>query len=150
MKSFEIDHTKLDPGIYFHSKSGFVTTWDVRIKKPNGGEYLEPKVIHTIEHTLAKSLRDKYGNYKIVGIFPMGCQTGFYVLTRFINKKEIFNTIANYIFDLQRMIPMDIPGNTDRECGQAHFHDLEGAKEEMLNYYRVHLKYQGEAQEYKN
>lgn len=146
MRSFEIDHTILTPGIYKHSVSGLVVTWDVRIKSPNKGNYLAPAVIHTIEHTLATYLRKRYGNYRIVGIFPMGCQTGFYVLTRLIDSHMIHEAIIDYILNLQRL--STVPGATERQCGQYLFQDLAGAKHSMLAYYDDYLKYQNSAMKY--
>ena len=137
MKSFEIDHTKLIPGIYKHSKSGLVTTWDVRIKKPNSGEYLDPAVIHTVEHTLASYLRTRYGNLRIVGIFPMGCQTGFYVLTRFMSNSAFYYAIEDYILNLQRRF--SVPGTTEQQCGNYTLHNLKGAKDVMLDFYDEYL-----------
>lgn len=146
MRSFEIDHDKLSPGIYEHSVSGLVVTWDVRIKSPNKGDYLTPAQIHTIEHTLATYLRDRYDNYRIVGIFPMGCQTGFYVLTRFINKIMIYESIVDYVLNLQRTNV--IPGATREQCGQFELQDLRGAKQIMLDYYDHYLKFQKSALKY--
>lgn len=146
MRSFEVDHTTLLPGIYKHSSSGFVDTWDIRMKKPNNGDYLSPAAIHTIEHTMATYLRERYGNYRIVGIFPMGCQTGFYVLTRFIDKRKIFEAIVDYIMNLQRL--KVIPGATEKQCGQYELQSLEGAKRVTLEYYSKWLKYQDSAENY--
>lgn len=137
MKSFEIDHTKLTPGIYKHSVSGFVTTWDIRIKTPNSDDYLNPAVIHTIEHTMANYLRMKYGDYRIVGIFPMGCQTGFYVLTRFINRREIYKAITAYIDSLS--VTTFVPGATIEQCGNYKLQDLIGAQRVMRYYLRKWL-----------
>lgn len=148
MRSFEIDHDRLLPGIYKHSVSGLVITWDMRVKIPNSGDYLTPAQIHTIEHTLATYLRERYGNYRIVGIFPMGCQTGFYILTRFIDKNMIFNAIIDYILGLQRAIV--VPGATRNQCGQYELQDLRGAKKAMLSYYENYLKFQKSAKQYNN
>ena len=146
MRSFEIDHRKLKPNIYKHSVSGLVTTWDVRIKSPNKGDYLEPAVIHTIEHTLAYYMRKRYGNYRIVGIFPMGCQTGFYVLTRFIDKHMIHEAFIDYIMHLQTT--SEVPGATEEQCGQYQLQNLRGAKNTMLEYYDKYLKFQDSAMKY--
>lgn len=137
MKSFEIDHTKLTPGIYKHAVSGFVTTWDIRIKTPNSGDYLSPAIIHTIEHTMANYLRGKYGDHKIVGIFPMGCQTGFYVLTRGMNRKTIYKAITDYIDDMS--LTIYVPGATEEQCGNYKLQDLTGAKRAMRYYLRKWL-----------
>lgn len=133
MKSFEINHDNLNPALYRHSTSGFVQTWDVRIKKPNSGDYMSPAVIHTIEHTMAHYLRERYGDYRIVGVFPMGCQTGFYVLTRFMTRYHFYDAMESYIMSLQRMY--SVPGATSRECGQYLLQDLRGAKDTMMQFY---------------
>lgn len=146
MRSFDIDHDMLIPGIYKHSISGLVVTWDVRIKAPNKGDYMTPAQIHSIEHTLAVYLRGRYGNYRIVGIFPMGCQTGFYVLTRFIDKRMIHEAIVDYSLNLQKSI--NVPGATKRQCGQYDLQDLRGAKKVMLDYYENYLKFQKSAIKY--
>ena len=38
--SFCVDHTRLDCGIYLSRQDGDVLTWDIRMKKPNQGDYL--------------------------------------------------------------------------------------------------------------
>lgn len=50
--SFSVDHTKLEPGMYISRTDGDVVTYDVRMKKPNGGDYLSNGSLHTIEHLL--------------------------------------------------------------------------------------------------
>lgn len=57
-------------------------TYDIRMKKPNGGDYLENGAIHTFEHLFATYVRNTEYSDKIVYIGPMGCRTGFYFLTR--------------------------------------------------------------------
>lgn len=146
MRSFEIDHTKLTPGIYKHSRSGLVTTWDIRIKSPNKGDYLSPAIIHSIEHTLATYLRGVYGNTRIVGIFPMGCQTGFYVLTRFMDRHDIYVAISDYISHMS--IVFDVPGATEIQCGNYQLQDLTGAKRELKEYLISYLVLQDRALDY--
>ena len=38
--SFCVDHTRLDRGMYLSRQDGDVLTWDIRMKKPNHGDYL--------------------------------------------------------------------------------------------------------------
>ena len=38
--SFCVDHTKLDRGMYLSRQDGDVLTWDIRMKRPNHGDYL--------------------------------------------------------------------------------------------------------------
>ena len=50
IKSFEIDHTCLTPGLYLSRKDGDVTTYDLRFVRPNTPPFLKNGVMHTIEH----------------------------------------------------------------------------------------------------
>ncbi len=83
--SFTIDHTKLLPGIYVSRKDSVgdsvITTFDIRITRPNYEPVLNTAEIHTMEHLGATFLRNhpEYGS-KIIYFGPMGCRTGFYLL----------------------------------------------------------------------
>ena len=55
--SFTVDHTKIDKGMYISRIDGDVITYDVRMKKPNGGDYLSYAAAHTIEHLFATFAR---------------------------------------------------------------------------------------------
>lgn len=83
--SFTIDHLKLLPGIYVSRKDAVgaetVTTFDIRMTRPNYEPVMNTAEIHTIEHLAATFLRNhpQYGP-KTVYFGPMGCRTGFYLL----------------------------------------------------------------------
>ena len=83
--SFTIDHLKLLPGIYVSRKDNVgesvVTTFDIRVTRPNFEPVMNTAEIHTIEHLAATFLRNhkEYGS-KTVYFGPMGCRTGFYLL----------------------------------------------------------------------
>ncbi len=83
--SFTIDHTRLLPGIYVSRKdyvgSEVLTTFDLRITRPNFEPVMNTAEVHTIEHLGATFLRNhpQYGS-KIVYFGPMGCRTGFYLI----------------------------------------------------------------------
>ena len=83
--SFTIDHTKLMPGIYVSRKDNvngnIITTFDLRITRPNYEPVMNTAEIHTIEHLAATFLRNHkdYGE-KIIYFGPMGCRTGFYLI----------------------------------------------------------------------
>ena len=51
--SFCVDHTKLDRGMYLSRQDGDVLTWDIRMKRPNHGDYLSTGAAHTLEHLFA-------------------------------------------------------------------------------------------------
>ena len=80
--SFTIDHLKLLPGIYVSRKDNVaeatVTTFDIRVTRPNFEPVMNTAEIHTIEHLAATYLRNhkEYGS-KTVYFGPMGCRTGF-------------------------------------------------------------------------
>ena len=48
--SFTVNHDRLEKGMYLSRVDGDVVTYDVRMKKPNGGDYLGNGELHTIEH----------------------------------------------------------------------------------------------------
>lgn len=56
--SFAVNHDKLERGIYVSRVDGDVITYDIRMKKPNGGEYLSNGVLHTLEHLFATYARN--------------------------------------------------------------------------------------------
>lgn len=54
--SFCVDHTKLLPGMYLSRQDGpdgEIRTWDIRMKRPNQGQYLSSAAAHTLEHLFA-------------------------------------------------------------------------------------------------
>ena len=83
--SFSIDHMKLLPGIYVSRKDtikdAVITTFDIRVTRPNFEPVLNNAEIHTVEHLGATFLRnDPEYKDRIVYFGPMGCRTGFYLL----------------------------------------------------------------------
>lgn len=128
--SFQVDHTRLRRGIYVSrydlTPSGdAITTLDIRVKEPNV-DAMPPEAAHTIEHIGATFLRNNYGG--IVYFGPMGCMTGFYlILNGFFKSEEVVGTVRE-LFGTVRDWQEPIPGATERECGNAKFHDLQGAR----------------------
>ena len=80
--SFEVDHTRLLPGMYLSRVDGDVTTYDLRLRRPNLEPAMEIDSMHTIEHLAATWLRNSDCKEKIIYFGPMGCRTGFYLLMR--------------------------------------------------------------------
>lgn len=125
--SFSVDHTKLKKGIYVSRIDQDLTTFDIRMTQPNVDAALEPQAAHTIEHIGATLLRN--GKYKdhIIYFGPMGCMTGFYLITRdldFVTVKNIVKDIFTAIASWQQ----DIPGAKKEECGNYTYMNLEKAK----------------------
>lgn len=126
--SFSVDHTKLKKGVYVSRVDGDVTTFDIRMTTPNVEPALDPKAAHTIEHIGATLLRNGALKQNIIYFGPMGCMTGFYLLTKEISHdeaitlvKDVFTQIANW--------QGEIPGAKAEECGNYTFMDLKKAKE---------------------
>lgn len=120
--SFTIDHIKLLPGLYVSRKDMVgeypVTTFDIRMTKPNEEPVMNTAEMHTIEHLAATFLRNhaQFGA-KTLYFGPMGCRTGFYLLLSgdYESKdivplmKEMFTFIADY--------EGEIPGASAKDCG---------------------------------
>ena len=107
--SFTVDHLRLLPGVYVSRKDGIgnetVTTFDIRMTRPNYEPVMNTAEVHTIEHLGATFLRNhaQYGE-KTMYFGPMGCRTGFYLLLagEYTSEdivpllKEMFSFIANF------------------------------------------------------
>ncbi len=82
--------------------------------------------------TILRNSREK-GN--IVYFGPMGCRTGFYLLTVNLDYGEVLAL-------LKECIPValslsEVPGAKREECGNYLAHDLEGAKKELRKYLEI-------------
>ncbi len=133
--SFEKDHDSLTPGLYAQTDANGVTTFDLRFKKPNTGDYISPKALHTVEHLMATVLRNSRAKENIVYFGPMGCRTGFYLLTLRMSRDEVLSLLRACI---PAALALDeIPGSRREECGNYLEHDLAGAKEELAAYLAV-------------
>ena len=128
--SFTVNHDILDKGMYLSRKDGDVVTYDIRMKKPNNPEndYLNPACSHTIEHLMATYMRNTAYTDSIVYVGPMGCQTGFYFLTRDSIPEETAIQLVQECFAYIRDFEGEIPGGKKIECGQYLLHDIPEAK----------------------
>ena len=94
--SFTVDHDKLGPGIYVSRRDGDVTTYDLRTRKPNAGEYMDNRTMHSVEHMFATFIRNSEIADSVIYFGPMGCQTGFYLLTRDVPDKRCSRRSRTY------------------------------------------------------
>lgn len=126
--SFTVNHDVLKKGMYISRIDGDIVTYDVRMKLPNGGDYLENAAMHTFEHLFATYARNtKYAD-NIIYVGPMGCRTGFYLLVRdSISHKDAIDLMKE-TFDFVSEFQGEIPGTKKEECGNYLEHNLEGAK----------------------
>ena len=120
--SFTIDHIKLLPGIYVsrRDKAGdsVITTFDIRMTRPNYEPVMNTAEVHTIEHLGATFLRnDPYWKERVIYFGPMGCRTGFYLLlTGELNSCDIVPLMVS-MFDFIRRYEGEVPGASAKDCG---------------------------------
>jgi S-ribosylhomocysteine lyase len=136
IQSFQVNHDKLKRGVYISRIDGDIITYDLRMKMPNAGEYLENAALHTIEHLFATYVRSSPASDKIIYFGPMGCRTGFYFITRGMENAQAVELIKN-AFVFTKNFDGKIPGAEQRECGNYLNHDLTGAKKEACAYLTV-------------
>lgn len=133
--SFSKNHDELSVGLHKSMEMHGVTTWDLRFKKPNAGDYISPKALHTVEHLLATVLRNSERRNDVIYFGPMGCRTGFYLLTVSLTRGEVLKLLKDCLavaLDLQ-----EIPGSKREECGNYLEHDLADAKREIAAYLEI-------------
>jgi len=136
--SFCVDHTRLDRGMYLSRQDGDVLTWDIRMKKPNHGDYLSTGAAHTLEHLFATYARNSKYKDGVIYVGPMGCRTGFYLLTRGLTPAEALSgltpaqalelTVESFRF--MAAFEGAVPGASEVECGNYRDMDLPAAKAE--------------------
>jgi len=131
--SFSIDHLNLLPGIYVSRKDkikdAVLTTFDIRVKRPNFEPVINTAEMHTVEHLGATYLRNE-SDYKdkIVYFGPMGCRTGFYlIIGEDMTSSDVVKTVRE-MFEFIAAFEGDIPGAAAAECGNYLDHNLEMTK----------------------
>lgn len=131
--SFTIDHMKLLRGVYVSRKDvvsdNVLTTFDIRMTRPNFEPVMNTAEMHTIEHLAATYLRnhDEYAS-KTIYFGPMGCRTGFYlILADDYESKDIVSIIIT-MFEFIRDFEGDVPGASAINCGNFTDMNLNMAK----------------------
>ena len=120
--SFTIDHIRLQPGLYVSRKdrvgSETVTTFDLRLTKPNEEPVLNTAEVHTIEHLAATFLRNEPGwKDRVLYFGPMGCRTGFYLLLAGnLTAPEVLPLVTE-CFRFVRDYRGEVPGASAKDCG---------------------------------
>ena len=145
--SFSVDHDKISEGIYISRIDGDITTYDMRFRKPNMGDYLDNITMHSLEHMFATYVRNSEIGADVIYFGPMGCQTGFYLLVRDADNERVLEVIKDV---LSKIINHDgeMFGNTRQECGNYRNLNLECAQLEgarylnILNSKKVDFKYE--------
>ncbi|MGM9590081.1 MAG: S-ribosylhomocysteine lyase [Faecousia sp.] len=120
--SFTIDHIKLQPGLYVSrtDKIGAetITTFDLRLTKPNDEPVMNTAEMHTMEHLAATYLRNEpTWKERVIYFGPMGCRTGFYLLLAgCLTSRDVLPLVTD-CFRFIRDFRGDIPGASAKDCG---------------------------------
>ena len=139
--SFTVDHLRLLPGVYVsrkdHAGSEVLTTFDIRMTRPNFEPVMNTAEIHAIEHLGATFLRN-HPEYKDKTVYfgPMGCQTGFYLLVNDTPKEQVLETIELVLHQILKHTG-EVFGAHRKECGNYRNLNLEAAQLECGRYLRV-------------
>lgn len=141
IKSFQIDHKKLNPGLYLsridYVKGNPVSTFDLRFKKPNVEPVFNIAPMHTVEHIGATFLRNHARKDEVIYFGPMGCRTGFYlILSGELSSKDALPFVTEMV-EFVSKYEGDIPGATEVECGNYLDQNLPVARYECKAYLNV-------------
>ena len=120
--SFTIDHLCLVPGVYVSRKdlagTQTVTTFDLRITRPNEEPVMNTAEVHTIEHLGATFLRN-HPEFKdrVLYFGPMGCRTGFYLLLSGDYESADILPLVKEMFQFISTFEGEVPGASAKDCG---------------------------------
>lgn len=130
--SFSVDHTAIVPGIFVSREDrvggGTVTTYDIRLMRPNREPVMDVAAMHSLEHIIATFLRnDPAWKDDIIYWGPMGCLTGFYLILKNSRpSRDIYDLILRAFQSVQDAD--SVPGATAKNCGYYLMHNLGMAK----------------------
>ena len=134
--SFCVNHLTLGKGMYISRVDSDIVTYDIRMKVPNAGDYLENAPLHTFEHLFATYARNSALSGSVVYVGPMGCRTGFYLLMRGVSHAEAL-ALTRESMDFIAAYEGEVPGVSARECGNWLDHDLQTARAYAADMARV-------------
>lgn len=136
--SFTIDHEKLLRGVYVsridYAGKEPITTFDIRMKRPNQEPVFDTGSMHTLEHLGATFLRNQEISDKVIYFGPMGCRTGFYLLLHGEYQSKDIVALLTDCFTYMAAFEGEIPGASAVECGNYSDQDLNIAKLEAKKY----------------
>ena len=132
IQSFSVDHMRIVPGIFTsrvdHLGEYMVTTYDIRLKRPNREPAIDVLAMHSLEHIIATYLRnDPDWKDEVIYWGPMGCLTGFYLILKGNRApKEIYPLLLGAFKSVADS--KEVPGTSPKNCGNYLMHNLEMAK----------------------
>lgn len=133
ISSFSVDHDLIDEGIYISRIDGDITTYDMRTRKPNMGDYMDNITMHSMEHMFATYVRNSKIGGDVIYFGPMGCRTGFYLLVRNADNAQVLDVVLEVLSKIA--FEADVMFGASRvECGNYLELDLDSAKREAKRY----------------
>ena len=132
IQSFSVDHTKIIPGIFTSRVDVLgeyrVTTYDIRLKKPNREPVIDVAAMHSLEHIIATYLRNnEQWKQEVVYWGPMGCLTGFYLILKGDRPAaELYDLMLAAFRAVEEA--EEVPGAAPVNCGHYLMHNLAMAK----------------------
>lgn len=145
IQSFSVDHTAIVPGVFVSRVdtlgSETVTTYDIRLRRPNVEPAIDAAAMHSLEHIIATTLRnDPEWKNEVIYWGPMGCLTGFYLILK--NNRpssEIYDLVLGAFKSVAGA--EYVPGAAAVNCGYYLMHNLVLAKwyaERFVSYLEEH------------
>ena len=131
--SFSVNHDYVDEGIYVSRIDGDVTSYDLRTRKPNSGDYMDNVTMHSVEHMFATYVRNSDIGERVIYFGPMGCRTGFYLLVRDAENLEVLRTVKSTLEKIINHVG-EVFGKSRVECGNYLELDMESARREAKRY----------------
>ncbi len=136
--SFSVNHDYIREGIYVSRIDGDITTYDMRTRVPNMGDYMDNITMHSVEHMFATYIRSSKISDSVIYFGPMGCQTGFYLLVRGLDNARVLDAVID---TLKKIISHEggMFGASRVECGNYRNLSLDVAKLECKRYLDILL-----------
>ena len=131
--SFSVNHDFVTEGIYVSRIDGDITTYDLRTRVPNAGDYMDNLTMHSLEHMFATYVRASIIADRVIYFGPMGCQTGFYLLVRDANNKAVLDEVKRVLAEIMSY-EGEMPGMSEIECGNYRNLDCNLARNEAKTY----------------
>ena len=139
--SFTIDHLRLQTGLYVSRVDAAgqqaITTFDIRMTRPNTEPVMDTAAVHALEHLGATWLRNNPDwQEKILYFGPMGCRTGFYLLMAGAYTSRDVLDLIDGMFRFVAAYEGEIPGAAAKDCGNYLDLNLDMAKYYARKYIR--------------
>jgi S-ribosylhomocysteine lyase len=131
--SFTVDHDFITEGMYISRIDGDVTTYDLRTRIPNAGDYMDNLTMHSLEHMFATYVRNSGIGDSVIYFGPMGCRTGFYLLVRDVPSDEVVRVVKQVLAAIAEH-DGEMFGASRKECGNYRELSLDAAKTEAARY----------------